>query len=77
MSIKLTNVSGGLLVCDLAVKGKTLRLNNKQSKEVSDIEITKHIDNLVSKGLLLKEILPVTKSTKKETVKNSSKEKEE
>lgn len=75
MSYKLTNISGGQLVCDLKVgKGKdpkTLRLDNKQSKVVEDTEVTKHIDNLVSKGLLLKE------EVKTKTAQKSTKEKEE
>lgn len=76
MSYKLTNNSGGQMVCDLATKGKTLRLNNKQSKVYKDNEITPHIKNLVLKGLLLSEY--VEDKTKKETVqKNSVKEKEE
>ena len=75
MSYKLTNISGGQIVCDLKVeKGedlKTLRLDNKQSKVVEDTEVTKHIDNLVSKGLLLKE------EVKTKTAQKSTKEKEE
>lgn len=77
MSLKLTNISGGLLVCDLKVaKGeepKTLRLNNKQSKTILDTEVTKHIETLVSKGLLLAEEV----KTKKEVAHKSNKEKEE
>lgn len=75
MSYKLTNISGGLIVCDLAVEGKTLRLNNKQKKTIKDTEITKHIENLISKGLMLCE--SVETKTKKNTVSNSKKEKEE
>lgn len=75
MSYKLTNISGGQIVCDLKVeKGedpKTLRLDNKQSKTIEDTEVTKHIDNLVSKGLLLKE------EVKTKTAQKSNKEKEE
>lgn len=66
MSIKLTNNSGGLLVCDLKTKDKTLRLNNKQSKTIENTEITKHIDNLVLKGLLLREEVK-TKNTVKDS----------
>ena len=85
MSIKLTNISGGLIVCDLAVKGKTLRLNNKCSKTISENEMTSHIENMVTKRLMLSEkisneVKTTTKletKTKKDTVKKNSKEKEE
>ena len=79
MSYKLTNISGGQIVCDLAIVGKTLRLNNKQSKTIKDTEITPHIKNLVDKRLMLCEQVSVetTKSTKKVTVQKDSKEKEE
>lgn len=77
--LKLTNISGGQIVCDLATEGKTLRLNNKQSKTIKNTEITKHIKTLVTKGLILSEtVSEETKTTKKDTVKNNSnKEKEE
>ena len=79
MSYKLTNISGGQIVCDLAVEGKTLRLNNKQTETIKDTEMTSHIENLVKKGLMMSEYISVeTKSNKKEAVrKNSKKEKEE
>lgn len=68
MSYKLTNISGGQIVCDLAVKGKTLRLDNRKSMTISDKEITPHIKNLISKGLILSEEVASKKATKK-TVK--------
>ena len=76
MSYKLTNISGGQIVCDLAVEGKTLRLNNKQTKTIEDIEMTPHIENLVTKELMVSEVVLVeetTKSTKKRSAvqKNS------
>ena len=79
MSYKLTNNSGGQIVCDLNGDKKTLRLNNKQSTTIKDTEITPHIKNLVSKGLILSEEVSVkdTTKTKKTTVSNSNKEKEE
>lgn len=78
MSFKLTNISGGQIVCDLAVKGKTLRLDNKKSKTITDNEMTPHIENMVSKKLLLSErVSDETPKTKKDTTKTSSKEKEE
>lgn len=76
MSYILTNNSGSLIVCDLAVKGKTLRLNNKQSKTIKDNEITPHIKNLVSKGLILSEEVAQPQPTKKATYRGS-KEKED
>lgn len=75
MSYKLTNVSGGLIVCDLAVEGKTLRLNNRQVKTIKSAEITKHIENMINNGLMLCE--SVEEKTKKNSVSNSKKEKEE
>lgn len=77
MSYKLTNISGGQIVCDLAVQGKTLRLNNKQSKTIKETEITPHIKNLVSKGLILSEGVSQPQVTKKTTASKSSKEKED
>lgn len=78
MSVKLTNISGGQIVCDLAVAGKTLRLNNRQSKTIKDTEITPHIKNLVTKGLILSEEVVVTpQATKKETTSTRSKKKED
>lgn len=50
--MKLKNISGGQIVCDLA-DGEVLRLNNNQSATFSDKQITKHIKNLVTKGLLM------------------------
>ena len=72
MSYKLTNISGGLVVCDLAVEGKTLRLNNKSSKTIQDNEMTSHIQNMVSKRLLLIEKVSI-ETTPTKTKKNSAK----
>lgn len=78
MSYKVTNISGGLIVCDLATVGATLRLNNKQSKTIKDTEITSHIKNLIAKGLLLsEEILVENQVIKNTVVKHSKKSKEE
>ena len=76
--LKLTNICGGQVVCDLAVEGKTLRLDNKQSTTIEDFEITPHISNMIASGLILSEKVSVveTKKTTKKTAK-SSKEKEE
>ena len=52
---RLTNISGGQIVCDLVGEDNTLRLDNKQTKTIKDIEITPHINNLVKKGLILSE----------------------
>lgn len=77
MSVKLTNNSGGQIVCDLAVQGKTLRLNNKQSKTIKDNEVTPHIKNLVEKSLLLSEEVKEPQTTKKQTTSTRSKKKED
>lgn len=53
MSIKLTNISGGQLVCDL--KTKTLRLDNKKSETIQEVEMTPYIETCVKKGLLVSE----------------------
>lgn len=50
---KLTNISGGLLVCDLRTNGKTLRLQHKQSAIVPESEITYHLWNLIVNYLIL------------------------
>lgn len=75
--VRLTNISGGLHVCDLK-DGSTLRLNNKQSETYEDGVITKHIRNLVSKGLFRLEEVKEVKETKQPTEKSvAKKEKEE
>ncbi len=77
---RLTNISGGQIVCDLVGEDNTLRLDNKQTKTIKDIEITPHISNLVKKGLILSEEVQLEESnvTKKNSVqKNSKKVKEE
>ena len=75
MSVKLTNNAGGQIVCDLKDKS-TLRLNVKQSTTVQDEQITKHIENLVTKGLLLSEPIAEPKTVGEEkmetTVPNKS-----
>ena len=78
MSYKLTNVSKGQIVCDLAKEGSTLRLNVGNSQTIKDNEITPHIMNLVSKGLILSEEVSKEITSKKKAVsKNSNKDKEE
>lgn len=77
---RLTNISGGQIVCDLVGEDNTLRLDNKQTKTIKDIEITPHIKNLVKKGLILSEEVQLEEpnETKKNSVqKNSKKVKEE
>lgn len=65
MSYKLTNISGGQIVCDLAVKGKTLRLNNRQTETIKENEITPHITHLMNSGLILIEKIQKESKTKK------------
>ena len=77
--VRLTNISGGLHVCDLK-DGSTLRLNNKQSETYEDGVITNHIRNLVSKGLFkLEEVKNLKRESTKQTAEKSvaKKEKEE
>lgn len=84
MMYKLTNNSGGQIVCDLA-KGGTLRLNNKKSITVNETEITKHIQNLMASGAILSEQVNVNSETntnnnntaKKVPTQKSGKEKED
>lgn len=64
MQYKLTNISGGQIVCDLA-NGETLRLNNKESQNVKESEITPHIRNLEILGLMMCREISVTKTRKK------------
>lgn len=79
MSVKLTNISGGQIVCDLGVDNKTLRLNNKKSTTIEDTEMTPHIEHLVQSGLMLSEKIVVeeTPTTKTTSKRSASKEKEE
>lgn len=79
MSYKLTNVSKGQIVCDLAKEGSTLRLNVGKSQTIKDDEITPHIMNLVSKGMILSEEVSKEIISKKKAVskKNSNNDKEE
>ena len=70
--IKLTNISGGCIVCNL-IDGETLRLRNKESVEVEQSRITKHINFLIDKGLMLKGIEEV-KIADKMDKKNKEKE---
>ena len=72
---RLTNISGGQIVCDLVGEDNTLRLDNKQTKTIKDIEITPHIKNLVEKGLILSEEVQLEEPnvTKKNSVQKNSK----
>ena len=81
--LRLTNNSGGQMVCDLFGERKTLRLNHKESDVIQETEVTTHITNIIAKGLLLSEVITeveptVVENIKKSTSKKSgSKEKEE
>lgn len=78
MLYRITNISGGQVVCDTAIKGKTLRLNDKQSETIKDTEMTPYIERQVKTGIFLSEIvLEETKPTKTTVSKNSKKEKED
>lgn len=71
MAVRLTNKSGGLIVCDLA-DGTTLRLNNKASDTIEDSAVTKHIKHLVTKGLLLSREVKSETEKRKEEKKNGN-----
>lgn len=74
--IRLKNISGGQIVCDLA-DGKTLRLDNKQEDTFNEKQVTKHIKNLVKKGLFLSSKVVEKQSTSAtEKEKSAKKEKE-
>ena len=78
MLYRITNISGGQVVCDTAIKGKTLRLNDRQSETIKDTEMTPYIERQVKMGIFLSEtVSDETKSTKATVSKNSKKEKEE
>lgn len=66
--VKLTNISGGQIVCDL--KKGTLRLNNKQSDTFEDSVITAHVNDLIHKGLIRKEV--VKEATTKTSAEKSA-----
>jgi len=71
--IKLTNRTGGEWV-DTLKSGATIRLKNKESKTVNDTEVTKHIENLIKKGLVFSET--VQTETKKTVANKKSGDKE-
>ena len=74
MTVKLTNISGGQIVCDL--KKGTLRLNNKQSDTFEENVLTSHVNNLISKGLIRKEAVREKAPVEKSAVKKEKEEKE-
>lgn len=49
--LRLTNISKGPIVCDLKDKS-TLRISVKKSKDISESNITPHIERLVKSGQL-------------------------
>lgn len=51
MSYKLTNISGGQIVCDLA-SGETLRLDNKSTQTIKNTDMTEHLLNLEKLGYM-------------------------
>ena len=70
---KITNISGGEIVCDLATKGKTLRVRSKSTQTVEDTEMTPYLFNIENKGLIMcihtKDTSKVSKKTSKDTDK--------
>lgn len=51
MSYKLTNISGGQIVCNLA-SGETLRLDNKGTQTIKNTDMTEHLLNLEKLGYM-------------------------
>lgn len=78
-TVTLTNLSGGLIVCDLKSKGKdkkdvkTLRLNNRQSDTCDEGEISKHLEVLIGKGLVRKTVVKGKPAEKAENDKKEEK----
>lgn len=72
--LKLTNISGGQIVCDL--KTKTLRLDNKKSTTIPEEEVTPYIETSIKKGLFISEKIQeeVPVETKKAIVNSKKKE---
>lgn len=62
---RITNISGGQLVCNLK-DGTTLRLNNKQSANVSAGNITKYLRD-IEKQRLVKIVDDTAKTAKNKT----------
>ena len=77
---KITNISGGQLVCTLA-SGDTLRLDCNQSKDVADKEVTPYLQNVANKGIvLLAHVADKVSTENKKIIKKTAKavnEKEE
>ena len=71
--MKVTNISGGLLVCTLA-NGKTLRLDNKKSTDLPDSAITPYLEGLSKRGYVRMKSTPrPTNHTVEKTVKKENK----
>lgn len=49
---RVTNISGGQLVCTLADGKTTLRLDNKKSEEVSEKNMTPYLRSIEKKKLV-------------------------
>lgn len=49
---QVKNISGGQLVCTLADKVTTFRVDNKKTEPVSDDQMTQHLFNLEKKKLV-------------------------
>lgn len=79
-TVTLTNLSGGLIVCDLKCrdkdksKVKTLRLNNRQSTICDEGEISSHLDTLIKKGFVRKTAVKGKPAEKVENMKKEEKQ---
>lgn len=54
--IKITNISGGELVCDLK-DGETLRLSNRETTNITEDNVTDYLENIAEKNLIILERL--------------------
>lgn len=70
---RITNLTGGLLVCPLRAESNTLRLNNKETKDIPDEDMTDYLYAIEKKGL----IKCVKVEEKRAIVKSGDNEKEE
>lgn len=57
---RVTNISGGMLVCTLADGKTTLRLKDGKHEDIEDGLMTKHLRNIEKKKLVTVEDLSTT-----------------
>lgn len=74
---KITNLTSGEIVCNLATKGKTLRVESKSTQTIEDTEMTPYLFNIENKGLIMCTHTKDTPKVSKKTSKDVNKIKEE